>query len=146
MQVESYRLPVYVGEQIVSDYFSPPLRLFHRVVHGQRLWCLSLDDGAIWCLVRSGQFVYSQDPPGQNNQTEAVSLSLSYSRRIFVLPTKPEPLKEGGPPAICDGSLCVRRRGQNRRTRCKAHCRHDRGIDHDADAGTHRLAQGERVR
>jgi hypothetical protein len=104
MQVESYRLPMWVGEQIVSDDFSPPLRLFYRVVRGQRLWCLSLDDGGVWCLARSGQFVYSRDPPGYSNQMEVVSLSLSYSRRIFVLPAKPQPLREGGPPIICDGS------------------------------------------
>ena len=107
MQVEGYRLPMFVGEQIVSDGFAQPLRLFYRVVHGQRLWCLSLDDGAVWCLARSGQFVYSQDPPanGQSNQMEAVSLSLKYSRQVFDLPARPQPLKEGGPPAICDGSV-----------------------------------------
>ena len=61
----------------------------------------------VWCLARSGQFVYSQDPPanGQSNQMEAVSLSLKYSRQIFDLPARPQPLKEGGPPAICDGSV-----------------------------------------
>jgi len=71
------------------------------------LWCLKLDDGGDWCLSHSGQFVYSQDPPanGQSNQMEAVSLSLSYSRQIFVLPSRPEQLKvdEASPP-ICDGS------------------------------------------
>ena len=108
MQVESYRLPMFVGEQIVSDGFAQPLRLFYRVVHGQRLWCLSLDDGAVWCLARSGQFVYSHDPPanGQSNQMEAVALSLSYSRQIFVLPSGPQPLKvDEAPPPICDGSV-----------------------------------------
>jgi hypothetical protein len=108
MQVEGYRLPMFVGEQIVSDGFAQPLRLFYRVVHGQRLWCLSLDDGAVWCLARRGQFVYSHDPPanGQSNQMEAVSLSLSYSRQIFVLPSRPERLKvDEVPPPVCDGSV-----------------------------------------
>ncbi len=108
MQVESYRLPMWVGEQIVSDGLAPPLRLFYRVVDGQRLWCLSLDDGGVWCLARSGQFVYSQDPPANSysNQMEAVSLSLSYSRRIFALPSRPERLKvDEAPPPICDGSV-----------------------------------------
>ena len=106
MQVESYRLPMWVGEQIVSDGFAKPLKLLHRVVRGQRLMCLRLDDGGVWCLARSGQFVYSQDPPvdGFGNQMEAVSLSLSYSEQIFDLPAKPQSLKEGGPPIICDGS------------------------------------------
>jgi hypothetical protein len=107
MQVEGYRLPMWVGEQIVSDDFAPPLRLSYRIVRGQRLWCLSLDDGGIWCLARSGQFVYSKDPPanGPSNRMEAESLLLSYSRQIFVLPAKPLRLKvPDAPPIICDGS------------------------------------------
>jgi hypothetical protein len=107
MQVYSYRLPMWVGEQIVADGFGPKPKLLYRDVHGRRLWCSSFDDGAIWCLAPTGQFAYSAEPTGGGvgvRRIEAVALSLTYSKQILVLPAKARQLKKDGPPVICDGS------------------------------------------
>ena len=90
MQVEGYRLPMWVTENLSTNIIGP-LVLFYRTVLGRRLWCLNIQFEGFLCLTKTGQLGFADKLFIGSRQLELVSLVLTESKSAFLPPAKPKP-------------------------------------------------------
>jgi hypothetical protein len=94
MQVEGYRMPMWVMENLSTNILGP-LVLSHRTVLGRRLWCLNIlniqAEGVVLCLTKTGQLAFDAEWFVGSSRLELVSLALTESKSVFPLPAKPKP-------------------------------------------------------
>jgi hypothetical protein len=103
MQVEGYRMPMWVMENLTTNLFGT-LALFHRTVFGRHVWCLQ-DEGFL-CLTKTGQLALAYQWWVGSHQLELVSQVLTASRSAFVLPAKPKPWTGPVLPNLCGKVQC----------------------------------------
>jgi hypothetical protein len=109
MQVEGYRLPMFVTGNLSTNMLGP-LVLSHRTVLGRRLWCLNVlnvqAEGVVLCLTSTGQLAFDAEWFVGSSQLELVSLALTESRSAFLLPAKPKPWTGPLLPNLCGEVQC----------------------------------------
>ena len=105
MQVEGYRLPMWVAENLTTG-LPGPLVLFHRTALGRRLWCLNIQAESSLCLTKTGQLALDAKWFVGSSQLELVSLALTESKSAFLLPARPTPWGQGVLPNLCGKRQC----------------------------------------
>jgi hypothetical protein len=108
MQVEGYRLPMWVAQNLGTGVLGP-LVLSHRTVLGRRLWCLNIlniQAEGVLCLTKTGQLAFDAKWFIGPRQLELVSLVLTESKSAFLLPAKPKPWTGPVLPNLCGKVQC----------------------------------------
>ena len=91
MQVEGYRMPMWVMENLSANILGP-LVSSHRTVLGRRLWCLNIlniQAEGVLCLTKTGQLALVEEVVRLLPPVELVSLVLTESKSAFLLPARP---------------------------------------------------------
>jgi hypothetical protein len=108
MLVEGYRLPMVVVEDLSAGLVGP-LALSHRSVLGRRLWCLNvlnISFAGVLCLTKPGQLAFDDKLFIGPRELELVSLALTESKSVFLLPAKPKPWRGELLPNLCGKVQC----------------------------------------
>jgi photosystem II stability/assembly factor-like uncharacterized protein len=108
MLVEGYRLPMVVAEDLSAGLVGP-LGLSHRAVLGRRLWCLNVANNTfagVLCLTKTGQLAFDDKLFIGPRELELVSLELTGSKSVFLLPARPKPWMGELLPNLCGKVQC----------------------------------------
>jgi len=108
MQVEGYRMPMWVMENLSANILGP-LVSSHRTVLGRRLWCLNIlniQAEGVLCLTKTGQLALVEKWFVGRRQLELVSLVLTESKSAFLLPARPKPWTGPVLPNLCGKFQC----------------------------------------